>query len=475
MRSSNRTKIVATLGPASVSEEVLLQLMEAGVNVFRLNFSHGTHEEKSFVIAATRRLNESHGYNTALLADLQGPKIRLGSMANGSVTLASGQRLEITTRQTGGTAARLPISYDGFARDVSPGHKVLIDDGKVELKVCSTDGADSVEVEVVHGGEVKANKGVNLPDTEVHMESLTDKDKRDLDFILQNDFDWVALSFVRTSLDIRALKDAIAESGRMLKVIAKIEKPQAVRKIDEIIREADGIMIARGDLGVELPLETVPMVQKNIVHKCIRAARPVIIATQMMESMIDNPRPSRAEVTDVANAVLDGADAVMLSGETAVGKYPVLVVTTMRRVLASLEKEHSIFYKNLLPDEDSPSFLSDAICYNAAKLAGDVNARAIVGMTRSGYTAFMCSSYRPKARIYIFSDNPRIPTTLSLVWGVQCFFYDKMVSTDDTILDVNQFLKQKGLANEGDIVINTASTPLHRQGRTNMIRISKIE
>jgi pyruvate kinase len=474
-RSFSRTKIVATVGPACSSEEVLLELMKAGVNVFRLNFSHGGQEDKQAIIDRVRKLNSDHGFTTALLADLQGPKIRLGRMANGPVQLIAGQTLQITTKQDLGTSSRLSISYDAFARDVRPGDTVLIDDGKLELKVMSTNRVDTAVLEVVHGGEVLENKGVNFPDTEVSTESLTEKDKADLDFIVENDFDWVALSFVRTSLDIRALKEFMKERGKAIKTIAKIEKPQAVRKIDEIIREADGVMIARGDLGVELPMETVPMVQKSIVEKCIRAARPVIIATQMMESMIESARPTRAEVTDVANAVLDGADAVMLSAETAVGQHPVLVVKTMQKVLASIEKEHSIYGKDLLPDEDSPTYLSDAICYNAAEVAGDVNARAIVGMTRSGYTAFMCSSYRPRARIFIFSDNPKIINVLSLVWGVQCFHYDRMVSTDDSITDVNKLLKDKGLVREGDIVINTVSAPLHRQGRTNTIRISKVD
>lgn len=473
-QSSNRTKIVATVGPASSGEDVLLELLQAGVNVFRLNFSHGTHETKQRIIDALRKLNARHGFTAALLADLQGPKIRLRDMKNGSVML-SASTVGMTSRDVPSTDRLLSISYDALARDVRPGDTVLIDDGKVELRVRSSDGLDSVQLDVVHGGEVSANKGVNFPDTLVSMDSLTDKDKADVDFILANDFDWVALSFVRTSLDVKALKDIMRSKGRMIKVIAKIEKPQAVRKIDEIIREADGIMIARGDLGVELPMETVPMVQKTIVQKCIRAARPVIIATQMMESMIESARPTRAEVTDVANAVLDGADAVMLSGETAVGKHPVLTAKTMQRVLASIEKEPAIYHKDLIPDQDSPTYLSDAICYSAAELAGDVNARAIVGMTRSGYTAFMCSSYRPKARIYIFSDNPKIINVLSLVWGVQGFLYDRMVSTDDSIRDVNEMLKEKGLVHSGDIVINTASTPLHRQGRTNTIRISKVD
>lgn len=474
-KNFSRTKIVATLGPATSSQEVLKQLMEAGANVFRLNFSHGSHEEKLEIINNVRALNDEHGFNTALLADVQGPKIRLGDLQNGPVELTAGDQLTMTTREEPSRESMLSINYPTFASDVKAGHKVLVDDGKIELRVIRSNNKDEVDVEVVLGGTVKAHKGINLPDTDVTMKSLTEKDLVDLEFILEQDFDWIALSFVRSSLDVKALKDLIKDKEKRVKVIAKIEKPSAVKKIDEIIREADGIMIARGDLGVELPMEQVPMVQKSIVQKCIRYARPVIIATQLMESMIESARPTRAEITDVASAVLDGADAVMLSAETAVGKYPALVVQTIQKVLLSIEKEESVYYKDLKPDSDSRTFTSDAICYNACKLAEDVNARAIVGMTRSGYTAFMCSSYRPKARIYIFSDSKHIVNTLSLVWGVRCFFYNKMVSTDDTIADVNNFLKEQGLVREGEIVVNTASTPLHKQGRTNMVKITKVE
>ncbi len=470
----NRTKIVATVGPASADYQCLKDLAMAGVNVFRLNFSHGSHETHESVIRHIRQINQETGLHIAMLADLQGPKIRLGEMPAEGIKVSQGDRFIITTKECAGNRNKVYLDYPGFPRDVHTGDKILIDDGKIELRVIDTNRKDAVEVAVEIGGTIHSRKGVNLPDTEISLPSLTPKDLQDLQFALDQDIDWIALSFVRTASDILELRKIIDWHANSAKIVAKIEKPQAVNRIEEIIRASDGIMIARGDLGVEVPLEKVPMIQKDIVLKCNYYSRPVIIATQMMESMIENASPTRAEVTDVANAILDGADAVMLSGETAVGKFPMRVIGIINRVIESIERENIIYNNEMVPDPDSPTFISDAVCFNASKMAHDVNARAIIGMTRSGYTAFMVSSYRPKSRIYIFTDQKKMLTTLSLVWGVKTFYYDKMVSTDDTIRDVQKILVEQGYLHKGDIVVNTTSMPISQQARTNMVKVSRI-
>ncbi len=470
----NRTKIVATIGPASAEYKTLLSLIHKGVNVLRLNFSHGTYSDHEKVIQSIRKINQDTGSNAAILADLQGPKIRLGHVEDNTI-LHKGDECILTTRTCIGNNKCMHLVYPDFPKDVSKNDKILIDDGKIELKVLSSNNQDEVKLEVLIGGAVSSHKGVNLPDTKISLPSLTPKDIDDLQFALDHDVDWIALSFVRNANDIIELKKIIAQHWNSARVIAKIEKPQAVARIDEIIRETDGIMVARGDLGVEVPLEKVPMIQKDIVHQCNCASVPVIIATQMMESMIVNAGPTRAEITDVANAILDGADAVMLSGETAVGKYPLRVIRMINKIIMNIEREPVIYNNEHLPDQDSPTFQSDAICFNAARLSADVKASAIIGMTRSGYTAFMVSSHRPKASIYIFSDNKKILNTLSLVWGVKSFYYNKMVSTDETINDVQKILVEQGYLRKGDIVVNTAAMPLTRQGRTNMIKITRID
>lgn len=482
MKTYTRTKILATLGPASSDQDTILHLIEAGVDAFRLNFSHGTHEQKAELIQHIRQLNIDHNFSVAIIADLQGPKIRLGKIENDHFDLAAGDTFIITTdRSQVGTREKVSISYDGFPMDVVTGDTILIDDGKVEVEVVDNDKTAEVTVKMLMAGRISSNKGVNLPNADVSLPSLTEKDLKDLEFAIEQDVDWVALSFVRTEKDIMNIREYIHkfsrdnDKDRHAKIIAKIEKPQAVTNIDKIIAKTDAIMIARGDLGVEMKLQDVPIIQKQIVEKCLLKSKPVIIATQMMESMIENNKPTRAEVTDVANAIFDGADVVMLSGETAMGKYPVQVIETMRKIITTVEEKSDIYFRHLTANPHSPTFISDAVCYSACRLAESVQANAIIGMTRSGYTAYMTSSCRPKAKIYVFSDNRRLLSRMSLVWGVRGFYYDQMVSTDNSINDVQEYLKERDVITAGDVVINLASMPLHKQGRTNMVKVTKLE
>lgn len=470
----NRTKVIATVGPVSNSHEVLWGLVQAGVDVFRFNFSHESHEASLKVIQHIRKINEKEGVHISLLADLQGPKLRIGEIENGSIQILPEDIIYITTEKCIGNNEKIYITYKHFPQDVKKGDKVLLDDGKLELEVMESNHFDLVKTKVTYGGILSSKKGVNLPNTKISMPSLTDKDLIDLDFALENGFNWIALSFVRSAQDIVEIKKIIEDKKSFAKVIAKIEKPEAVEAIDEIIASSDAIMVARGDLGVEVPMARTPLIQKEIVKKCIIAAKPVIIATQIMESMILSSKPIRAEITDVANAVIDGADALMLSGETAMGNHPVKVVETIEKIVTAVEAEQIIYNKNLKPKPKSKSFLSDAICFNACKIADEVGAKAIIGMTNSGYTAFMISSYRPKAKIFIFTDNHEMINTLNLTWGVRAFHYDKYVSTDETIEDVQNILKEKGLVRSGDIVINTGSMPMGKRQMTNMLKVSKI-
>ena len=471
-----KTKLLATIGPSSANYDTLEKLAESGTNAFRLNFSHGAYEKHLKVIEWTKQLNENNGTNICLVADLQGPKLRIGDLEN-PLLLNDGQIVTFTTNSKEHLLGKIPVIFSKLAENMKVGENIMIDDGKLQLKVVESNGVDELKAEVINGGELNSRKGFNLPDTKITVPSLTPKDIHDLAFILSHEIEWIALSFVREADDIKELREIILthENKKHVKIIAKIEKPEALDQLDAIIEASDAVMIARGDLGVEIPFEHVPLIQKRIIDKCIRRAKPVIIATQMMESMIDNARPSRAEVADVANGVLDGADCLMLSGETSVGKFPVEVVEAMDRIIRSAEKEKMIYHKNLLPDEDSKTFLSDAICFNACKMADDVDARAINGMTFSGYTALMISSYRPKSDIYIFTSNKAILNTLNLLWGVEVFYYNKFVSTDESIKDVIKILRKKGKVASGDIVINTASMPITDKGRTNMIRITPIE
>lgn len=470
-----KTKILATIGPASSSKEALLDLVKAGVNVFRLNFSHGAHSQHQEVIDNILEINEKYNVHVGILADLQGPKLRIGKIENNALEINPGDILTFVNEECLGTKEKIYMSYDLFASDVKVGEKVLVDDGKIVLEVIATNGTNEVKLMVLFGNILSSNKGVNLPDTIVTQPSLTEKDLEDLEYVLTQPVNWIALSFVRQAKDVKDLQRRIKAKKHFAKVVAKIEKPEAIANIKEIIKASDAIMIARGDLGVEVPIEKLPGLQKMIIAKCIQKAKPVIVATQMMESMITNPSPSRAEVTDVANAVLDGTDAVMLSGETSVGNHPALVVEAMRRIIGEAEASYHMIGKRPNPDPDAETFLSDVLCLNAPRLAEEVNAKAILGLTVNGYTAFKISSYRPKPDIHIFSDKPHMLSTLSMVWGVKCYLYTKFTTTDETIEDVNEILKDEGVVEAGDIVINTGSMPLHKRFRTNMLKITVIE
>ncbi len=473
-RVFNRTKIVATMGPATADIEVLEQMFFEGLDICRINFSHGDYEAVKSMITNIRTLNKKHNRHVGILADLQGPKLRIGIVKNNSAMLVAGETIDITTKECEGDEKKVYITYPQFPQDVKPGELVLIDDGKLHLEVIDTNNKDNVRCRIKVGGPLSSKKGVNLPNTAISLPCLTVKDLRDLDFALEFDFDWIGLSFVRSVTDIVELKDIIKNKGKRARVIAKIEKPEAIREIDNIIDVADGIMVARGDLGVELPMERVPLLQKMIVNKCIEIGKPVIIATQMMESMITSYTPTRAEVNDVANAVMDGADAVMLSAETSVGKYPVKVIEMMRRIITQVEELDTIYYKEHSPSIKTITFITDSICYNACSLAHHAGAQAIISMTNSGYTAFKISSHRPKAAILIFTDNPSLLTLLSLVWGVRGYSYDKYESTDQTIDDIKSIIKREGLVKTDDLVINIASMPMKEKGRTNMMKLSYI-
>ena len=473
----HRTKIVATVGPSSDTYEKLLELTRAGVNVFRLNFSHGSHEDKLKIINYIRQINLTEPYALSILADLQGPKLRVGEIENGSMALAPGDILTFTNEKCVGTREKIYVSYPDLAADVEIGNKILIDDGKIEVKVIEITKDKNVKVEVTMPGILLPKKGVNLPDTKISLPALTEKDLADLDFMIDQKVDWVALSFVRKVDDIKILRSILQERKSKSKVMAKIEMPEALTNLREIILESDGVMVARGDLGVELPVEQVPLIQKDIVRKCIHRGKPVIVATQMMESMMDRIKPNRSEITDVANAVLDGADAVMLSGETAMGQHPVLVVETMRKIILEVEKREYRYNReeDLKPQPHSPSFHSDAICYNACKIARDVNAEAVIAMTQSGYTAWVVSSYRPRSSLYIFTKEKSLVSQLSLSWGVRAFFYDEEESIDQILFDQIQILRSRGFLKSGDTVVSTGSIPVHLHLPTNLLKITKIE
>jgi pyruvate kinase len=472
-----RTKIVATIGPASNSYDTMLNLVKAGVNVFRLNFSHGNHEDKMAIIENIRRINRDEPVNISILADLQGPKLRVGEIENNALQINEGDILTFTNEKCVGTMERIYVSYPNLAGDVRVGNSILIDDGKFEVVVKDILRNGDVRVQVVLGGVLSSKKGINLPDTKISLPALTEKDLADLDFIIDQQCDWVALSFVRSVKDLVILRSKLDERKSKTKIIAKIEKPEAIGNIRDIILESDGIMVARGDLGVEMPVEKAPMIQKDLIRKCMHRAKPVIVATQMMESMMDRAKPNRSEITDVANAVLEGADAVMLSGETAAGNHPVLVVQTMSKIIREIENTAYNFNRDetLRPQPHSPSFLSDAICYNAAKMAQDVNADALIGMTQTGYTAFMLSSYRPKAPLYIFTKERTLVNQLSLSWGVRAFFYSEEDSLDSIIADQIRILKELGYLNAGDVVINTGSTPVQLHLPTNVIKVTRVD
>lgn len=489
-----KTKIVATVGPASESKEMLLALARAGVNVFRLNFSHGTHADHLIRIQRIREINQEHNLQCAILQDLQGPKIRVGMMENGNdgVEIIAGNQLIFTSEEIVGNAQKVSTPYKGMYKDINIGDRILMDDGKLEVKVIGIEGTDVV-TEVVYGGKLKQKKGVNLPNTAISMPSVTDKDWEDLKFGLANDVDWVALSFVRTAEEILDIKEHIRKEGKHTKVIAKVERPEAVyQNMDAIIDATDAIMVARGDLGVELPSEEVPMIQKLLVQKSNLAAKPVIVATQMLESMIDSPRPTRAEVNDIANAVLDGADAVMLSAESASGKYPLESVQTMTETILNVEtnseklkrsddpKQHPIFFHHHTrvsdPNYQSNDKENDNVVMNACRLARDLKVKAIIGITTSGYTAYRLSHHRPQASLFAFTSNKLLLNQLSLYWGVQAYHYEQTSNSVDATVDkIREFLVEQGELAQGDYFINTLSMPLQQNNRTNTIKLSKVE
>lgn len=470
----SHTKVIATLGPATQKKEVLAQLFNEGIDVCRLNFSHGSHDDHLKNILLIRELNKELDAKVAILADLQGPKLRIGEVENNNVMLEDGAEFILTSVKQLGTAEKVYMSYELLPQDVNPGEIILIDDGKIKLEVISTNKKDMVTTKVIYGGPLSSRKGVNLPNTKIALPSLTEKDLKDAAFALKHNVDWLALSFVRNVTDIMDLKVLIKKSRKTARIIAKIEKPEALEEIDEIIDMTDGIMVARGDLGVEVDFDRVPMIQKEIVEKCIKASKPVIIATQMMESMITNFRPTRAEATDVANAVLDGADTLMLSGETSVGQFPAAVIKSMQSIIDWTEAKGFRYFRDHPPIKGLPTYFADSICYNAVLMAEQTGANAIITFTYSGYTAFKISSYRPKANIFAITTNECLLPMLSLVWGVRAYIGDNHDNMNAYIEHSIQFFKEKNLIKEGDVIIHVGSMPANSRGKTNMLKISYI-
>jgi len=474
MRNRKKTKIVATLGPACNSKEVIEEMINEGVNVFRVNFSHAEYDNVAEKIKQIREINERNGYHVAILADLQGPKLRVGVMGE-KVKLNKGDTFVFTTIKCEGTSKKAYMTYQNFPKDVKPGEQILVDDGKLLFKVIKTDNETEVTTEVIRGGKLKSKKGVNLPNTNVSLPALTEKDVKDALFAIKMEVDWIALSFVRHAEDLMLLNDLIKKhSSYKIPVIAKIEKPEAISNIKQITAHCDGLMVARGDLGVEVDMEKVPLIQKKLVLQAKQARIPVIIATQMMESMITSQVPTRAEVNDVANSIMDGADAVMLSGETSVGDYPVEVIKKIRSIIENVEDSPLITKPTYSMQSINDRFISKTICFQAAKMADNIGATVITTLTNSGYTAFQISAWRPKTHILAFSDSPRILAMLNLLWGVKAQFYDKMVSTDDTVEDINKIAKENGYADKGDFVINLTSMPVKEKGMVNTLRVSQI-
>ncbi len=475
MPHNNKTKIVATLGPAIDTKEILTELARNGVNVFRINFSHADYEDVKRKVKIIREINAENDFNIAILGDLQGPKLRVGVMEEG-VELEDGGTFTFTTEKCIGTKEKAFMTYQRFPKDVKVGEHILVDDGKLMFEVISTNKETEVVVKVIVGGALKSKKGVNLPNTDISLPALTEKDMADAVFAIEQEVDWMALSFVRTPEDLRMLRDLIAQhSDYRIPIIAKIEKPEAVANIDALIPYCDGLMVARGDLGVEIPMQDVPLIQKKLVRRAKRARIPVIIATQMMETMIDNPVPTRAEVNDVANSIMDGADAVMLSGETSVGKHPLKVIQKMSEIIKSVENSRMIKVPHDAPHIRTNRFVTKSICHHAALMANNTDAAAISTLTNSGYTAFQISAWRPRTFVLAFSTEKRILGKLNLLWGVKAYYYDKNLTTDDTVVDINNIVKEKGFVKSGDLIINLTSMPAKAKGMVNTLRVSEIE
>ncbi|MCH9661842.1 MAG: pyruvate kinase [Bacteroidetes bacterium] len=475
MPSQKKTKIVATLGPATSSKKTLKKMILAGVNVFRINFSHADYEDVKERVIMIRELGKELGTSTAILGDLQGPKLRVGVMKE-EVVVQPGDTIDFCTGdEFEGTRKRVYMNYDNFPQDVKKGERVLLDDGKLMFEVVKTNKKDTVTTKVIQGGPLRSKKGVNLPNTNISLPALTDKDKEDAVFAISQQVDWIALSFVRHADDLKELQALIeAHSEHKIPIIAKIEKPEAVQNIDKIVAYCDGLMVARGDLGVEVPAEEVPLIQKELVLTAKRARIPVIIATQMMETMITSLTPTRAEVNDVANSVMDGADAVMLSGETSVGKYPVQVIEKMANICKQVEGSELIQVPQLPPHIRTNRYITKSVCYHAAIMANEIEAKAICTLTNSGYTAFQISAWRPSAHILVYTSNHRILSRLNLLWGVKAFYYDKFVSTDETVQDVNRIAHEKGFVEKGDYLINLAAMPIVDKGMVNTLRVSQV-
>ncbi len=474
MQHIKKTKIVATLGPACETKDLIREMISAGVNVFRINFSHADHVDVKERITFIRELNEELNVHVAILADLQGPKLRVGVMEKG-VKLKKGDVFTFTTNKCIGNKQTAFMTYQQFPKDVKVGEKILVDDGKLLFKVTETNNLDTVKTKVLRGGKLKSKKGVNLPNTNISLPALTDKDKADVSFAIEQEVDWVALSFVRTAEDIQQLRDFIdARCNYKIPIVAKIEKPEALTNLSKILPICDALMVARGDLGVEMPMEQVPLIQKKLVYTAKKAHKPVIIATQMMESMISSQVPTRAEVNDVANSIMDGADAVMLSGETSIGEFPVAVIQQIRSIIESVEDSPLISVPHTAIKSVSERYISKTVCYHAVEVANNIEAKVISTLTNSGYTAFQISSGRPKSTILAFTSNRRILTMLNLLWGVKAYFYDKMSTTDETVIDINQIAKKKGYLTKGDFVINLTSMPILDEGMVNTLRITQI-
>jgi pyruvate kinase len=473
-KSVSQTKTVATIGPATSTKVILNQLIQEGVDVFRLNFSHSSQQEHLKMINLIKELNKELKNHVAILADLQGPKLRVGEIENNRIDLIEGDTITFVNQKCIGIKAAIYMSYHEFSQDVNVGEFILIDDGKIKLEVVETNKKDTVKARVIYGGPLSSKKGVNLPNTKVSLPCLTDEDISNASFALENDVDWIALSFVRKASDIIDLKKLITEKNGHAGVIAKIEKPEALDEIDQIIEITDGVMVARGDLGVEVSFDRVPLIQKQIVEKCIAQAKPVIIATQMMESMITNFTPTRAEANDVANAVLDGADALMLSGETSVGKYPVQTIQNMQKIINFTETNGNIFNRKYIPVPESPTFLEDSICYNAVVLAQQTGAKAIIAITNSGYTAYRLASYRPEAKIFAVTNNEKLLQKLSLIWGVRAFYVQSYETINEVYLESIKILKMNELIAEGEIVVHVASLPIKLNDRANMIKVTQV-
>ena len=474
MKRIKKTKIIATLGPSS--SDLIEKLIKEGVDVFRINFSHSNHKEAEILINKIRIINTKLKTNTSILADLQGPKLRIGEIKP-NTHLNDGDDIIIKTgNEFIGDGKAIFVNYKTLPTDVNKGENILVDDGKIILKVTDTNKTDQINANVIQGGDLFSNKGFNLPNTNISQPALTEKDIKDAIFSAKQNVDWIALSFVREVADVKLLIELLEKNtNHRIPVIAKIEKPEGVKNIDDIMKYASGIMVARGDLGVEINASEVPLIQKKLVNKAKKARIPVIIATQMMESMMESLNPNRAEVNDVANSVMDGADAVMLSGETSVGNHPLEVVQTISSIIGKVENSNLISLKHKHPtDFNSDRFITKSICYYAAKIANDTNAKAISTLTNSGYTAYQISSWRPKTHVLVFTSNNRILNQLNLLWGVKAFYYDSTESTDKTVEEINKIAFDNNYLQKNDKVINLTSMPIKLKGMVNTVRVSKI-